>query len=39
MTAEGDNTGLPLLYAIVMTPLPLTEAASGPGEAYGPSPL
>jgi uncharacterized protein YciI len=36
MTTQGNDTGLPLLYAMVMTPLPLAEAPGGPVE---PSPL
>ena len=36
MTAQGNDTGLPEFYAMVMTPLPLPEAPSRSDE---PSPL
>jgi len=39
MSAQGNNTGLPLLYAMVMTPLPLSAASSPHGVSDGPTPL
>lgn len=40
MSAQANNTGLPVLYAMVMTPLPVSAASSPVGVADdGPTPL